>query len=550
MNFKVCMSFLVVLVMGISSAYGAIGWAGDIWPCSGASYPDNADISVYVSAWKDGCTPGAGACPGLEAWLYYKKATEPTFNSVLMSYCCESGNNDRFVGVIPSAATESGVNENWYVDIYDATDGSWYSGATTEGGCGTQSPPFIFNITPATERDVTVTFRVDMACLDISWYSGLVYFTGDGPGWNWVPCDPSRQMSDPDGDLIFEGQFTFPAGSNPSVQYKYNDDNCNWEGTSNRFFTIDDSSPTQILPIDTWDNWDCSTPSGPAEITGPGSWCVTLGFCGEYLDIPLVTPFNPPIIPGIAFVPGCELGPTSCDMQCSAGRGTPEWNIVEVTPGVFVLRLCMPRSLDNFYGCFCMTIDQILPVELSTFEATALVEAVRLDWSTATEKDNSKFVIERSMNGTSWTEIAEVPGSGTTQTAKSYTYIDAHLMAGTSYSYRLSSVDINGERHSYDRVVSATPFGPEMVAEYNLTQNYPNPFNPTTSFEYTVKEAGVVTIKVFSITGREEATLVNESQSVGVYRVTFDGTNLPSGIYVYRMNVNGFSASHKMVLMK
>jgi len=172
------------------------------------------------------------------------------------------------------------------------------------------------------------------------------------------------------------------------------------------------------------------------------------------------------------------------------------------------------------------------------------------DRSAASEKDNEHFTIERSLVNATWNEIAQIPGNGTTQTTKSYSYTDAHLVAGTTYYYRLGSVDISGDRQVYERIASATPYGPEMVAEYNLTQNYPNPFNPTTSFGYTLKEAGTVTIKVFSITGREEATLVNEFQPVGVYSFTFDGSSLPSGIYVYRMNVNGFSAAHKMVLMK
>jgi hypothetical protein len=466
-----------------------------------------------------------------------------------MNYLGEVGDyNDEYQGFIPATATEAGVNEDWYINIYDSTDGNWYTGVQTQGGCGNQSPPFYLVITPATEQDVTVTFQVDVACLDTSWYHGLVYFAGDFCGWGG--CDPTRQMSDPDGDLIYEGSYTIPAGSNPSAQYKYNNDNCTWESIGNRSFVIDDSSPTQILPIDIWDNWDCCTPSGPAEITGPGIWCVTLCFGDEFLDIPLVTPYDPPIIPGIGFYPGCESGPTPCNEVCTAGKGSPNWEIVEVAPSIYVLRLYVPRNAGDFYGCFCMTIDQILPVELSTFEATPLLEAVRLDWSTASEKDNAHFVIERSVNNAVWTEIAQIPGSGTSQTTTSYSYTDGYLVAGTTYSYRLSSVDISGARHTYERIASATPYGPEMVAEYNLTQNYPNPFNPTTSFGYTLKEAGLVTIKVFSITGREEVTLVNEFQSVGVYSVTFNGSTLPSGVYVYRMNVNGFSAAHKMVLMK
>ncbi|MFH1010198.1 MAG: T9SS type A sorting domain-containing protein [bacterium] len=549
MKVKVFFVLAMLLAIGVSSSLGAIGWAGEIWPCSGASYPNHEDIPCYIQIWKDGCTPGGGQCPGLAAWLYFKKATVTEYDSVAMDYLGEVGNNDEYRGYILATETETGVNEDWYINIFDSTDGSWYLGAQTQGGCGNQSPPFYLVITPATMQDVTVTFRVDMACPDPSWYANGVFFTGDFHGW--VPCDLA--MSDPDGDFIFEGQYTFPAGSNPTVQYKYNKDggSCDWEGGANRSFMIDDSGPTQILPIDLWDRWDCCAPFGPAEITGPGSYCVMLCYCDEYLDIPLITPFDPPIIPAILFEEGCDPSMTQCDdTTCVPGSGTPSWEVVEVASGVYVLRLCVPRNADNRHGCFCMTIDQILPVELSVFTATALVEAVRLDWSTASERDNDHFAIERSFDKATWTEIAQVPGSGTSQTPKSYSYTDQHLVSGTTYYYRLSSVDIGGARHTYDRTASATPYGPEAVREYTLTQNYPNPFNPTTSFGYTLKDAGLVTIRVFDITGGEVATLVKEFQPAGIYSATFDGRSLPSGIYVYRIQVNDFTAAHKMVLLK
>jgi hypothetical protein len=89
-----------------------------------------------------------------------------------------------------------------------------------------------------------------------------------------------------------------------------------------------------------------------------------------------------------------------------------------------------------------------------------------------------------------------------------------------------------------------------VAAEYALYQNYPNPFNPVTTIRYALKEAGLVTLKVYSVDGREMATLVHEMQSAAEHNVEFDGSHLASGIYVYTLNVNGFSASHKMVLMK
>ena len=86
--------------------------------------------------------------------------------------------------------------------------------------------------------------------------------------------------------------------------------------------------------------------------------------------------------------------------------------------------------------------------------------------------------------------------------------------------------------------------------EYSLLQNYPNPFNPTTNIEYQIKERGFVTLKVYDMLGKEVAVLVNENQDKGKYKISFDGSNLPSGVYIYSLRVNGFVQNNKMILMK
>ncbi len=92
--------------------------------------------------------------------------------------------------------------------------------------------------------------------------------------------------------------------------------------------------------------------------------------------------------------------------------------------------------------------------------------------------------------------------------------------------------------------------GSNPVKTYELTQNYPNPFNPSTTIKYQIPQSGNVTVKVFDILGAEVATLVNEFQNKGRYEVNFDASKLSSGVYIYRLQVNDYSASKKMVLMK
>ncbi|MDZ7766501.1 MAG: S8 family serine peptidase [Melioribacteraceae bacterium] len=90
----------------------------------------------------------------------------------------------------------------------------------------------------------------------------------------------------------------------------------------------------------------------------------------------------------------------------------------------------------------------------------------------------------------------------------------------------------------------------EIPLEYNLSQNYPNPFNPSTIIEYSVPQNEYVSIKVYDLLGRDVATLVNETKSAGTYKVNFDGRNLSSGIYFYKINAGSFNTVRKMMLLK
>lgn len=90
----------------------------------------------------------------------------------------------------------------------------------------------------------------------------------------------------------------------------------------------------------------------------------------------------------------------------------------------------------------------------------------------------------------------------------------------------------------------------KIVNDFQLSQNYPNPFNPTTSIEYQVASSGLVSLKVYDVLGREVKKLVNEVKTPGSYSVTFDASNLSSGIYFYTITSGSFTQTRKMILMK
>jgi hypothetical protein len=83
-----------------------------------------------------------------------------------------------------------------------------------------------------------------------------------------------------------------------------------------------------------------------------------------------------------------------------------------------------------------------------------------------------------------------------------------------------------------------------------VLSNYPNPFNPTTTIRFEIAEPGTVVLKVFDILGREVASLLNEKMDAGSYQQVFDATRFGSGVYYYRMQVNGFTQTGKLVLQK
>jgi len=86
--------------------------------------------------------------------------------------------------------------------------------------------------------------------------------------------------------------------------------------------------------------------------------------------------------------------------------------------------------------------------------------------------------------------------------------------------------------------------------KYSLEQNYPNPFNPSTLIKYDIKKDGFVSLKVYNILGKEVASIVNEVKRAGRYEVEFNGSNLGSGIYYYRLQAGEFSETRKMLLLK
>ena len=187
-----------------------------------------------------------------------------------------------------------------------------------------------------------------------------------------------------------------------------------------------------------------------------------------------------------------------------------------------------------------------LPVELSSFTARIVNNMVNLKWQTATEVNNYGFNIERKPETGDWTNLGFVKGHGNSNSPKNYSFKDNSSLSSSKYYYRLKQIDNDGV-YEYSKIIEVSISKPNTFA---LAQNYPNPFNPNTVISYTLPSESYVTLNVYNILGSQVASLVYEEQTKGEYKVTFDASNLSSGIYFYKLSAGNFIQLRKMILLK
>ena len=190
-----------------------------------------------------------------------------------------------------------------------------------------------------------------------------------------------------------------------------------------------------------------------------------------------------------------------------------------------------------------------LPVEMTSFRANVSDGNVVLNWQTASEINNQGFEVQRN-SGNGYEVLSFVQGNGTSTQIHNYSYIDKSVAQG-NYTYRLRQVDFNGSSE-YSTTVEVSV---EIPKVFSLEQNYPNPFNPSTQINFSLAADSKVTLKVFNILGQEVQTLLNSNITAGPHSIKFNASNLPSGVYIYRIEANGvngssFTAVKKMILTK
>lgn len=213
--------------------------------------------------------------------------------------------------------------------------------------------------------------------------------------------------------------------------------------------------------------------------------------------------------------------------------------------------LCFADEHTGWFGGMNGTIfkyqEDVVPVELVSFTANVINNAVALNWETATEINNYGFNIERKTEDQEWNNIGFVEGQGNSTSKNSYSFIDKNLTGTNKFQYRLKQLDSDGSfKYSNEVEVEINP------TAFTLYQNYPNPFNPSTVIEFSLPEAVDVSLTIYDALGQKITELVNNHLEAGYHRYQWNApqSGIATGVYFYELKTEKFVSVKKMLLMK
>ncbi|MCK6600908.1 MAG: T9SS type A sorting domain-containing protein [Bacteroidetes bacterium] len=199
-----------------------------------------------------------------------------------------------------------------------------------------------------------------------------------------------------------------------------------------------------------------------------------------------------------------------------------------------------------------------LPVELISFSGTVSMGKVHLVWSTASEKNNFGWEIEKtternqqagdspsaplSDRNSHWEKIGFVAGSGTTSETKSYSF---ELPVSGPVSIRLKQSDLDGTV-SYSQILTFD----DNLTDFRLLGNYPNPFNPETAVRFILPAPARVSLQIYDLTGRLAGSQESQVQNPGISELKVDASALSSGTYFYRLSAGSKILTGKFTVLK
>lgn len=163
---------------------------------------------------------------------------------------------------------------------------------------------------------------------------------------------------------------------------------------------------------------------------------------------------------------------------------------------------------------------------------------------------NNEIFMKTIFNGDTIINISQSEGFDA-EPRVSYIFSNDTVFVAVLWKHtQFGKTDIWMARTPFNPIISGVEKEEKQVSSFRLLQNYPNPFNPSTVLSYKLPISSLVTIKVYDVLGREVQTLVDERQNAGNHSVTFSASNLPSGVYFYRLQAGNYSATKKLLLLK
>lgn len=203
----------------------------------------------------------------------------------------------------------------------------------------------------------------------------------------------------------------------------------------------------------------------------------------------------------------------------------------------------------------------VAPSVPSNFQASWNGDHPLLTWTLNPERDMQSYKIYKMIVGeTGWACVATVSSQTTSWTDNTVSPA-AKFDPLYTIKYKIKAVDLvnNNSDFTAEQSVTGTTntfwkltenSSNEFITDYKLFANYPNPFNPSTNIEFQIPRSSFVNLVVYNSLGEEVAVLVNQNLTEGKYSVNFNAENLPSGVYIYSLQVNDFVQNHKMTLLR